>query len=61
MASTNQKMIKCPKGSAVLVSWPLLSRVSTAMLTRDIDVEIMSVRPSSVRPPVTLRYCIERA
>jgi len=28
------------------------------MLTRDIDIGILSVRPS-VRPSVTLRYCIE--
>ena len=37
-----------------------VSRVSTAMLMRDIDISILSVRPS-VRPSVTFRYYIETA
>ena len=41
---------------------PFLSRVSTAMLPRDIDIAIFSVGPPvrpSVRPSGTLRYCNE--
>ena len=37
-------------------TYPFLSRASTAVLTCDIDIAILSVRPS-----VTLRYCIETA
>ena len=42
----------------------LLSRVSTLMLTRDIDIVILSVRPSvrlSVCPSGTRWYCMKTA
>jgi len=41
-------------------SWEFLSRVSTATLTRDIDIRTLSLR-SSVRLFVTFRYYIETA
>jgi len=37
-----------------------IPRVSTSMLTRYIDIGTMSVRPS-IRPSVTLRYCVKTA
>ena len=46
--------------TSISMMWSFLSRVSILLLTRDIDIAILSVRPS-VRLSVTRWYCMKAA